>query len=90
MNNNQIKIKLSELKSRVSKYNLSPEVRSLFDTLILFIEILLSKTNKNSKNSSIPPSQDQNREKKKSSTPKKVVAKKGMKALLLKLIQIRM
>jgi transposase len=79
-----IHLKLAELKSKVNEYNLTPEIRALFDTLIILIEILLQRQSKNSKNSSIPPSQDPNRIKNKSSAKgKKSGGQIGHKGLTL-------
>ena len=65
-----IPIKLAELKAEVNKYKLSPEVRAIINFLILLVEILLASKLKNSRNSSVPPSQDPNRVKEKRKTGK--------------------
>lgn len=59
-----ITTKLSEVKTKLESERVSPEVRALIDILILIIEVLLERKLKNSKNSSVPPSQDPNRVKK--------------------------
>lgn len=85
MKNNQIKIQISELKLKVNEFKLKPEVRVLFDTLILLIELMLSKSSKNSKNSSIPPSQDPNRIKKKRTLKRKTGGQNGHKGVTLEI-----
>jgi transposase len=84
MSINEIQIKLLELKTKITSYKLSPEVRALFATLVLLIEILLQKQGKNSRNSSIPPSQDPNRPKnKKLKNKRKSGGQKGHKGFTL-------
>lgn len=85
MTKNQIKIKLSEIKLKVNNYKLQPEVRALFDALILLFEILLLKSSANSKNSSVPPSQDPNRVKTRKSTNRKTGGQLGHKGFTLEL-----
>jgi transposase len=43
--------------------DLSPPFRALIQLLLVIIDVLVGKLGKNSKNSSIPPSQDPNRKK---------------------------
>ena len=85
MTNNKIKIKLSELKLKLNTYKIEPGLRVLLDMLIFLLEVVLSKSKKNSKNSSIPPSQDPNREKKKKSGNRKTGGQKGHKGFTLEI-----
>lgn len=63
MQKKEILTKFSEVKEELSKQTLDTKTRLLINTLFLFIEFFLLKHGLNSKNSSIPPSQDPNRQK---------------------------
>lgn len=49
--------------------NISPAVKSIFEILLVIINVLMNRLNLNSKNSSKPPSSDPNREKKSQKNP---------------------
>lgn len=85
MTNTNIQLKLSELKATAKKLKLSPEARILFNSFLFLFDILLAKLLKNSRNSSIPPSQDSNRVKKpKDKSKKKSGGQPGHTGITLK------
>lgn len=51
------------IKKGVGSANFSPEANETINKLLYLFEVVLGKLNKNSHNSSVPPSQDPNREK---------------------------
>jgi len=68
---------------------MAPEIAALVAVLLLIVEIFLTRLKKNSKNSSIPPSQDPNREKtpKTDGTTRKPGGQKGRIGKQLKLVE---
>lgn len=48
--------------------DITPSVRAVMSMLLLIVKLLVAKTGMNSQNSSVPPSQDQNRKRQKKST----------------------
>ena len=54
---------IQNARKLLAKENVSPAFRSIMDVLFLLLWILINRVSKNSKNSSIPPSQDPNRQK---------------------------
>lgn len=50
---------------------ITPSVRAVMSVLLLALKLLMAKAGMNSRNSSIPPSQDQNRKREKKSTDKR-------------------
>ncbi len=60
-----------DTQKQLAKEKLSPAFKALIHLLLLFIQDHFEKKAKNSRNSSIPPSQDPNRIKKKISSTKK-------------------
>lgn len=50
---------------------ITPPVRAVMSVLLLVVKLLMVKTGLNSRNSSIPPSQDQNRKREKKSAGKR-------------------
>ena len=50
---------------------ITPPVRAVMSVLLLLVKLLMAKAGLNSRNSSIPPSQDQNRKREKKSTGKR-------------------
>lgn len=66
---------------------MTPSVRAVMSVLLLVIKILMGKAGMNSRNSSIPPSQDQNRERtKKTAGKRKVGGQPGRQGVTLKLL----
>ena len=64
LNNENIKETIDNAKSLLSKEkNISPALRSVFQLLLIFMEVMLERLSLNSKNSSKPPSSDPNRKK---------------------------
>lgn len=61
---------IRSVREQMEKENLSPAMRSALDVILLLVSILVKRLGLNSRNSSKPPSQDQNREKKKKTTGK--------------------
>lgn len=65
--------------------DITPPVRAMMSVLLLVIKLLMAKSGLNSRNSSIPPSQDQNRQKlKKASAKRKAGGQPGRKGVTLK------
>ncbi|WP_347333019.1 IS66 family transposase [Marinimicrobium locisalis] len=63
----------------------TPAVRAVMSVLLLVIKLLMAKSGLNSRNSSIPPSQDQNRQKaKKTGAKRKAGGQPGRKGVTLK------
>ena len=69
--------------------NISPSLKAVIKVLFLIIGLLVNRFNLNSKNSSKPPSQDQNRDKKKkkNQSDKKQGGQKGHKGYTLKPVE---
>lgn len=64
---------------------ITPPVRAVMSVLLLVIKLLMAKAGMNSRNSSIPPSQDQNRKRQKKTTGKrKAGGQPGRKGATLK------
>ena len=63
----------------------TPAVRAVMSVLLLVIKLLMAKSGLNSRNSSLPPSQDQNRQKlKKTEAKRKAGGQPGRKGVTLK------
>jgi transposase len=74
LNNDNIKETIVNAKLLLAKEkNISPALRSVFQLLLVFMEVMLERLSLNSKNSSKPPSSDPNRKKstKRNKTKKK-------------------
>ena len=74
LNNENVKETINNAKSMLAKEtNISPALRSVFQLLLVFMEVMLNRFSLNSKNSSKSPSSDPNRKKisKKKETNKK-------------------
>lgn len=64
LNSDNIKETIDNAKSLLAKEkNISPALRSVFQLLLVFMEVMLERLSLNSKNSSKPPSSDPNRKK---------------------------
>ncbi len=64
MQSQDISRKLSEIKESLSKHKLSLKERLFFKTLIMMLELLLARSERNSNSGSVPVSQSHNRKKK--------------------------
>ena len=69
---------IQEVKALMGKEGVSPAMKSAINVILLLVQILINRLGLDSKNSSKPPSSDQNREKKKrASTGKKPGGQNG-------------
>ena len=64
--------------------NISPALRSIFNVLLLIVQVMVGRLRLNSKNSSKPPSSDPNKKKKKKSSSKKPGGQPGRTGVQLK------
>lgn len=71
-----------------AEQGVSESFKAVFSVMIMVVELMLARLTKNSKNSSIPPSQDQNREKKKNQADdkKKPGGQQGREKKILELV----
>ncbi len=80
---------IEEVRALLSKEkNISSALRASIEVILTLITLFMAKRGLNSKNSSIPPSQDPNREKKsKAKGKRKVGGQKGHKGTTLQAVE---
>ena len=81
--NTNISQLIADTQKQLAKEKLSPAFKTLIQLLLLIIRDHFEKKSKNSRNSSIPPSQDPNRIKKNKSSTKKPGGQFGHKGVTL-------